>query len=49
VADVCAAMQFAVIRALCRKLQRAFMYCELKGLLPEQKVLVNLMFTSILN
>lgn len=40
VADVCAACQFAVIRALCRKLQRAFMYCELEGLLPEQKVLV---------
>ncbi|XP_052095126.1 tRNA N6-adenosine threonylcarbamoyltransferase, mitochondrial-like isoform X9 [Mytilus californianus] len=37
VSDVCAALQYAMTYTLCRKLQRAFMYSELKGLLPEQK------------
>ncbi|XP_053374102.1 tRNA N6-adenosine threonylcarbamoyltransferase, mitochondrial-like [Mercenaria mercenaria] len=33
--DMCASFQYAVIKHLAKPLQRAFLYCELKGLLPE--------------
>ncbi|KAK7484909.1 hypothetical protein BaRGS_00023829 [Batillaria attramentaria] len=38
--DICASFQYAVLHHLARRLQRAFLFCELKGLLPKEKTLV---------
>ena len=34
VSDVCASFQFGVLQHLAKRLQRALLFCELKGLLP---------------
>ncbi|KAJ8314349.1 hypothetical protein KUTeg_008910 [Tegillarca granosa] len=40
-ADICASFQFGLLQHFIKKLQRAFLFCELKNLLPEQnRVLV---------
>lgn len=39
-ADICASFQYAVLHHLARRLQRGFLFCELKGLLPKEKTLV---------
>ncbi|XP_025094854.1 probable tRNA N6-adenosine threonylcarbamoyltransferase, mitochondrial isoform X2 [Pomacea canaliculata] len=38
--DICASFQYAVLYHLARRLQRAFLFCELRGFLPKQKTLV---------
>lgn len=40
VGDLCASLQYAITFQICRRLQRAFSYCELQGLLPENSTLV---------
>lgn len=40
VGDLCASLQYAIAFQICRRLQRAFSYCELQGLLPENSTLV---------
>ena len=44
--DICASFQYAVLHHLCRRLQRAFLFCELKSLLPAKKILVSYTFMS---
>ncbi|XP_052798878.1 tRNA N6-adenosine threonylcarbamoyltransferase, mitochondrial-like [Mya arenaria] len=39
-ADVCASFQFAVLRHMCRPIERAFRFCDYNNLLPETKTLV---------
>lgn len=41
VGDLCASLQYAITFQICRRLQRAFSYCELQGLLPENSTLVS--------
>jgi len=36
-ADICASVQLAVSRHLCKRLQRAMIYCERRGLVPQDR------------
>lgn len=38
--DICASFQYGVLHHMARRLQRAFLFCDLKQLLPEFKTLV---------
>ncbi|XP_070210225.1 tRNA N6-adenosine threonylcarbamoyltransferase, mitochondrial-like isoform X2 [Littorina saxatilis] len=38
--DICASFQYAVLHHIARRLQRAFLFCELTNLLPKDKTLV---------